>query len=445
MSAPKWTPAQRAAIEDRGGTLLVSAAAGSGKTAVLVERAVRLITDAAHPVAADRLLIVTFTRAAAEELRGRIAVRLAAEATAHPESAYLRRQRLLLGRANICTIDAFCMQLLKRYFAELGLPPDFELADDAKAYTLRQNALSAVLRGVGDSRTPLYFLIASSLANIVMDVVFVVCFHMGVGGVAWATFLCQGVASVLAAWTLFRRLRGVPAPERHPLFSWRMLGRIAFPLYCWCMVVGICYTRSVPKYLGRLMLIGLVSQPIYMVALNHSWNQPNIFLTLLVALCGVWGLKAKKLLSHIWAPILALFAAQLLGCDYGWRGVMLVMLLYGVRGSRAGIACVMIAFCLYWGGSSVGVTHLFGQDVTPLTSSAIGAVISPWLRLQTMAIWALPLMLLPISQQVKMPRWVGYALYPLHLVVLIALEAALAQPIHTENLINAWNAFVSLF
>lgn len=74
----------------------------------------------------------------------------------------------------------------------------------------------------------------------------------------------------------------------------RMLGRIDFPLYCWCMVVGISYTRSVPKYLGRLMLIGLVSQPIYMVALNHSWNQPNIFLTLLVALCGVWGLKAKN-------------------------------------------------------------------------------------------------------------------------------------------------------
>ena len=61
------------------------------------------------------------------------------------------------------------------------------------------------------------------------------------------------------------------------------------------------------------------------------------------------------------------------------------------------------------------------------------------------SILTLPLMLLPISQQVKMPRWVGYALYPLHLVVLIALEAALAQPIHTENLINAWNAFVSLF
>ena len=72
MSEPKWTPAQLAAIEDRGGALLVSAAAGSGKTAVLTERAVRLITDPEHPVDADRLLIVTFTNAAAAELRARI-------------------------------------------------------------------------------------------------------------------------------------------------------------------------------------------------------------------------------------------------------------------------------------------------------------------------------------------------------------------------------------
>ena len=72
MSEPKWTLAQQAAIEDRGGALLVSAAAGSGKTAVLTERAVRLITDPEHPVDADRLLIVTFTNAAAAELRARI-------------------------------------------------------------------------------------------------------------------------------------------------------------------------------------------------------------------------------------------------------------------------------------------------------------------------------------------------------------------------------------
>lgn len=145
MSDVRWTPHQRAAIEDTGGTLLVSAAAGSGKTAVLVERAVRLMTDAQHPIDADRLLIVTFTHAAAEEMRARIADRLIKEASAQPQSAFLRRQRLLLGRANICTIDAFCMQLLKRYFAELGIPPDFGLADDAKIYEMRETVLAGVL------------------------------------------------------------------------------------------------------------------------------------------------------------------------------------------------------------------------------------------------------------------------------------------------------------
>lgn len=139
----RWTNAQRAAIEDRGGTLLVSAAAGSGKTAVLVERAVRLICE--EGVAADRLLIVTFTRAAAEELRARIAQRLAEEAAAHPQNTALRRQRMLLGRADIGTIDAFCMQLLKQYFAQLDLPPDFTLAEDALAYSLRAAALGETL------------------------------------------------------------------------------------------------------------------------------------------------------------------------------------------------------------------------------------------------------------------------------------------------------------
>ena len=91
MSGPKWTPAQQAAIADRGGALLVSAAAGSGKTAVLTERAVQLITDPEHPVNADRLLIVTFTNAAAAELRrrGRRApLAFVARTPAHAYSAY---------------------------------------------------------------------------------------------------------------------------------------------------------------------------------------------------------------------------------------------------------------------------------------------------------------------------------------------------------------------
>ena len=145
MSEPKWTPAQRAAMEDRGGALLVSAAAGSGKTAVLTERAVRLITDPDHPVDADRLLIVTFTNAAAAELRARIGQALLRRSQAEPGNSALRRQRMLLQRAPICTIDAFCLDLLHKHFQALDIPPDFSPADPGSVETLRAAALSETL------------------------------------------------------------------------------------------------------------------------------------------------------------------------------------------------------------------------------------------------------------------------------------------------------------
>lgn len=203
----------------------------------------------------------------------------------------------------------------------------------------------------------------------------------------------------------------------------RLLGRIAFPLYCWCMVVGFHYTRSVPKYLLRVVLVGLVSQPLYMWGLNHTWDEPNIFLTLAVALCALWGMREKKFFSHIWAPVLALAASVLLKCDYGWKGVLLVMLLYGAQTSRGGIAGVMIAFCLYWGASSGTVRDFFGipLDVLP---SPFNQFTAPLLRLQALAVLALPLMLVRIPRKwdIKLPTWLGYALYPAHLVVLIILE-----------------------
>ena len=145
MSSPKWTPAQRAAIADRGGSLLVSAAAGSGKTAVLTERAVQLITDPEHPVDADQLLIVTFTNAAAAELRARIGQALLRLSQQQPGNAALRRQRMLLQRAPICTIDAFCLDLLHKHFQALDLPPDFVPADPGSVETLRAAALAETL------------------------------------------------------------------------------------------------------------------------------------------------------------------------------------------------------------------------------------------------------------------------------------------------------------
>lgn len=201
----------------------------------------------------------------------------------------------------------------------------------------------------------------------------------------------------------------------------RMIGRIAFPLYCWCLVVGACRTRSMPKYLLRMLLIGAISQPLYMWGLNHTWQEPNIFLTLSVALLGLWGMKEKKWGSHIWAPAAALVLSVVLRCDYSWKGVLLVFLLYACRGSRGALIAVMIAFCMYWGSTSSTVAYLFGMRVD--VPAPFTAIASPFLRLQALAILALPLMLLPDRWNIRLPKWLGYALYPAHLVVLIALNA----------------------
>ena len=109
MAEFKPTPGQAAAISDSGGELLVSAAAGSGKTRVLIERLMSRVLDARQPAELDSFLIITFTRAAAEQLRGKIGEELSgrAERAGGREAALLRRQRALLRRAQICTIDSF--------------------------------------------------------------------------------------------------------------------------------------------------------------------------------------------------------------------------------------------------------------------------------------------------------------------------------------------------
>ena len=127
-------------------------------------------------------------------------------------------------------------------------------------------------------------------------------------------------------------------------YEWRLLGRIAFPIYAWCLVVGVCYTHSVPKYARRLLITGLVSQPLYVIALNHPWpmfTKPNIFLTLLLGLFALWGMRDKKYGSQFWAPAIALCLATVLHADYDWRGVLLIILLFAVRDSRPGIAAVI--------------------------------------------------------------------------------------------------------
>lgn len=138
------TKQQQQAI-DTDGNLLVAAAAGSGKTAVLVERVIRKLTDPVNPVSADRLLIVTFTNAAAAEMRQRIEKRLYEECRIHPEDAGLRRQRRLISAAPICTIDSFCINLVRENFERVGIEPDFKMADNSSLLTVEHEVMSRVI------------------------------------------------------------------------------------------------------------------------------------------------------------------------------------------------------------------------------------------------------------------------------------------------------------
>ncbi|MCQ2461937.1 MAG: helicase-exonuclease AddAB subunit AddA [Clostridia bacterium] len=143
--ARSWTPEQKAAIEARGGSILVSAAAGSGKTAVLVERVIRRITDENNPCDVDRLLIATFTRAAAAEMRERLGKVIADGLKKEPDNRILRRQQLLLPNAEISTIDSFCSALIREHFEGLDISPDFRTPDEAEKRVMRDTAMETVL------------------------------------------------------------------------------------------------------------------------------------------------------------------------------------------------------------------------------------------------------------------------------------------------------------
>ena len=140
-----WTPAQSVAMSTLGRTLLISAAAGSGKTATLTERIIRRLTDPEHPIQLNRLLIVTFTRAAASELRERISGALTEAIARDPGNRHLQNQLINLGNAHISTIDAFCREPVKTHFAELGLPASSRIADDAELNPLCERIMGEII------------------------------------------------------------------------------------------------------------------------------------------------------------------------------------------------------------------------------------------------------------------------------------------------------------
>lgn len=145
MGEMKWTKDQQKVIDLRDSNILVSAAAGSGKTAVLVERIIQEVTQDEHPIDIDRLLVVTFTKAAAAEMRQRVGRAMENALTDRPGDKRLQRQLSLLHNAQITTIDSFCQNIIRNYFHVIDLDPVFRVADDTEIKIMKQEVLEEVL------------------------------------------------------------------------------------------------------------------------------------------------------------------------------------------------------------------------------------------------------------------------------------------------------------
>ena len=165
LAERKWNSDQLAAMSSFGGNLLVSAAAGSGKTAVLVQRVIRMLTDEQHPVDADRLLIVTFTNLAASEMKARISAELSRLFAENPKDARLQRQILLMERAHIGTIHSFCLDVIRENFSTIGLAPDCRIADDDEAQDIAFAALEETIENYYKEGSPVFSELVETLGG----------------------------------------------------------------------------------------------------------------------------------------------------------------------------------------------------------------------------------------------------------------------------------------
>ena len=158
--AVNWTKEQEQVINLRNRNILVSAAAGSGKTAVLVQRILKKVMDPEHPVDIDRLLIMTFTRAAAGEMRERIANALEDALCEDPDNEHLQRQTTLIHTAQITTIDGFCAYVIRNYFHLIGLDPGYRTGEEGELKLLKEDVMKELLENyyIKDDKKFKYFI-----------------------------------------------------------------------------------------------------------------------------------------------------------------------------------------------------------------------------------------------------------------------------------------------
>ncbi len=196
----------------------------------------------------------------------------------------------------------------------------------------------------------------------------------------------------------------------YPGVTWlRVIGRIALPLFAWGIAIGAEHTRNIRKYALRLFIMIFISQPFYMLALNHPASvssldaffaslKLNIFATLFLGLVAIWGIKENK----GWMSAIAAMISATISMDYGSGGVFCVLLLWAVHNNPLTLAITFPFYCVIWGKSSSPVWKTEHFTFT----------------LQAMAMLSLPLMLWPSSHRTKTPKWLMYAMYPGHLAIL---------------------------
>ncbi|MDO5293575.1 MAG: helicase-exonuclease AddAB subunit AddA [bacterium] len=165
MSSVSWTEDQQKVIDLRNRNILVSAAAGSGKTAVLVERIIKMITDSEHPVDIDHLLIVTFTNAAASEMRDRISKAVEKKLNEEPDNVQLQKQMALIHSAQITTIHSFCLNVIRNYFNTIDLDPSFRIGDDAELKLMQSDVVETLLEEKYEELSPEFVELVESYAS----------------------------------------------------------------------------------------------------------------------------------------------------------------------------------------------------------------------------------------------------------------------------------------
>lgn len=206
------------------------------------------------------------------------------------------------------------------------------------------------------------------------------------------------------------------------VYELRVIGRIAFPLFAWCLCVGAEYTRNIWKYALRLLIVGILSQPIYAWAMKHDWYSLNIFFELLLGLLAIAAVRENWMGSRYWGPVLALLAvlALPLNYSYGWQGFLFIVLLNACRKNKAAVGAFMAGFCLFWAQGTLRLSSVFGIPLITQISFLPNAssLLNELTHVQFWSILALPLILLPMRGRLCVPKWVPYAAYPGHLLVI---------------------------